>query len=79
MPRTRRTAVAIESTGADPELFERLRALRRSLADAEGRAVLARMAAARPASDAELLAISGVGPAKLARYGAAFLRAMREE
>jgi superfamily II DNA helicase RecQ len=27
----------------------------------------------RPASEAELLALSGVGPAKLRRYGAAFL------
>jgi ATP-dependent DNA helicase RecQ len=70
----------------DGELFERLRALRRSLADAEGvpayivfsDAVLARMAAARPTDEAGLLAISGVGPAKLVRYGAAFLRILRD-
>jgi ATP-dependent DNA helicase RecQ len=86
-PSARPSAVAATSAGADPELFERLRTLRRSLADAEGvpayivfsDAVLARMAAARPTSEGELLAISGVGPAKLARYGAAFLRALREE
>jgi superfamily II DNA helicase RecQ len=42
-------------------------------------AVLARMAALRPTDDAGLLAISGVGPAKLARYGTAFLRALRSE
>jgi ATP-dependent DNA helicase RecQ len=67
-------------------LFQRLRAVRRELADAEGvpayivfsDAVLARMAAARPTDEAALLAISGVGPAKLARYGDAFLRALRE-
>jgi ATP-dependent DNA helicase RecQ len=71
----------------DDGLFERLRALRRALADAEGvpayivfsDAVLARMAAARPTDDAGLLAISGVGPAKLVRYGAAFLRVLRDK
>ena len=70
----------------DVALFERLRALRRQLADAENvpayivfsDAVLARMAAARPTDDAGLLAIAGVGPAKLARYGAEFLRVLRE-
>src|SRR5262249_51651329 len=70
----------------DGELFERLRALRRALADGEGvpayivfsDAVLARMAATRPTDEAGLLAISGVGPAKLARYGAAFLRVLRD-
>ena len=67
-------------------LFQRLRAVRRALADAEhvpayivfSDAVLARMAAAHPTDEAGLLAISGVGPAKLARYGEAFLRALRE-
>ncbi len=70
----------------DTALFERLRVLRRSLADAEGvpayivfsDAVLARMAEARPNDDAGLLAIPGIGPAKLARYGEAFLRALAE-
>jgi ATP-dependent DNA helicase RecQ len=68
----------------DDELFQRLRALRRSLADAEGvpayivfsDAVLATMAATRPTDDAGLLAVPGVGPAKLARYGRAFLDAL---
>jgi len=72
---------------ADGDLFQRLRALRRSLADAEGvpayivfsDAVLARMAADRPTDEAGLLAVPGVGPAKLARYGQAFLRLLREE
>jgi ATP-dependent DNA helicase RecQ len=71
---------------ADPALFERLRAVRRTLADAEGvpayivfsDAVLARMAAARPTDETGLLAVSGVGPVKLQRYGEAFLRALRE-
>src|SRR5437899_1863395 len=71
---------------ADGALFQRLRALRRALADAEGvpayivfsDAVLARMAAERPTDEAGLLAVAGVGPAKLARYGHAFLRVLRE-
>jgi ATP-dependent DNA helicase RecQ len=78
-------ATAAVAAAPDDALFERLRALRRALADAEGvpayivfsDAVLARMAAARPTDDAGLLAISGVGPAKLVRYGAAFLRVLR--
>lgn len=41
-------------------------------------AVLARMAAVRPTDEAALLAVSGVGPAKLARYGDAFLRVLRD-
>jgi ATP-dependent DNA helicase RecQ len=71
---------------ADPALFQHLRALRRRLADAEGvpayvifsDAVLTRMAATRPTDEAGLLAIPGVGPVKLTRYGAAFLAALRE-
>jgi ATP-dependent DNA helicase RecQ len=71
---------------SDDALFQRLRALRRSLADAErvpayivfSDAVLVRMAAARPTDDAGLLAVPGVGPAKLARYGKAFLDVLRE-
>ncbi len=79
-------ASAAPLSGDDAALFDRLRALRRSLADAEGvpayivfsDAVLARMAATRPTDDAGLLAVPGVGPAKLARYGAVFLRALHE-
>jgi ATP-dependent DNA helicase RecQ len=71
----------------DPALFERLRALRKRLADAEGvpayivfsDVVLRQMAAQRPRSKADLLALSGVGPVKLERYGAAFLEALLEE
>ncbi|MDO8562978.1 MAG: ATP-dependent DNA helicase RecQ [Candidatus Limnocylindria bacterium] len=70
----------------DRDLFERLRALRRRLADGEGvpayivfsDAVLRQMAERRPRDPAGLLALSGVGPAKLARYGDAFLALLRE-
>jgi ATP-dependent DNA helicase RecQ len=68
------------------DLFQRLRALRRQLADARGLpaylvfsdAVLLQMSSLRPTSEAELLAISGVGPKKLALYGAEFLALLRE-
>jgi ATP-dependent DNA helicase RecQ len=79
-------AVPAQSGVADGDLFKRLRALRRALADEEGvpayivfsDAVLARMAADRPTDEAGLLAVPGIGPAKLARYGAAFLRVLRD-
>jgi ATP-dependent DNA helicase RecQ len=73
--------------GADPgadELFEKLRAVRKRLADAEGvpayivfsDAALRGMAGRRPRSEGELLEVPGVGPVKLQRYGAAFLEAI---
>jgi len=82
-----KAAAVAPLAGEDAALFERLRALRRSLADAEGvpayivfsDAVLKGMAAARPTDDAGLLAVPGIGPAKLARYGAAFLRELEKE
>ena len=40
---------------------------------------LAAMAALRPRDETELMAISGVGEAKLERWGAAFLAALAEE
>jgi ATP-dependent DNA helicase RecQ len=68
---------------ADP-VFERLRALRKRLADERGvpayiifnDRVLRTMADRRPASAGELLAISGVGPRKLEQYGDVFLEAI---
>jgi ATP-dependent DNA helicase RecQ len=70
---------------ADEALFERLRAVRKRLADAEGvpayivfsDAALRGMAARKPRSAGELLEVAGVGPVKLDRYGAAFLEALR--
>lgn len=68
----------------DPEedaLFQRLRVLRKELADRQGvpayivfsDQVLREMAARRPGTPEELLDVPGVGPAKLERYGRAFL------
>jgi superfamily II DNA helicase RecQ len=69
----------------NPELFEKLRALRKSIADADdvpayivfSDAVLRAMAASVPTTERDLLAISGVGPVKLERYGARFLDLLR--
>ncbi len=69
----------------NPELFARLRAVRKRIADAEGvpayivfsDAVLRGMAARVPRDARELLAVPGVGPVKLERYGEAFLAELR--
>ena len=65
----------------DPALFESLRALRNSLADAQGvppyvifhDKTLIEIANRCPQTETEFLDISGVGPAKLKSYGTAFL------
>jgi ATP-dependent DNA helicase RecQ len=75
------SAVLATPDGSAAQLFERLRALRKRLADAEkvpayivfNDAVLRQMAEHRPTTEQELLALSGIGPAKLRRYGRAFL------
>jgi ATP-dependent DNA helicase RecQ len=67
------------------ECFERLRAVRKRLADAEGvpayivfsDAALRGMAERVPKTASELLEVPGVGPVKLERYGEAFLDALR--
>ena len=74
-------------TAAAPEnsLYEALRSLRMELAKAEGvpayvvfsNATLADMAVKRPENIDEFLDVSGVGEYKAARYGKAFLEAIR--
>lgn len=79
------TAKRGHQPGDDP-LFLELKAVRRSLADARGipaylvfsDQVLSDMARERPLDETALLAISGVGPAKLARFGEAFLTVIRQ-
>ena len=83
----KRSAVAMVGTTAeyDEGLFDELRALRRRLADEQSvpafvvfsDATLKAMAAARPADRQAMLRVSGVGPAKLERYGEAFLAVVR--
>ena len=70
------------SPAADRDLFEKLRAQRLELARAQNvppyvifhDKTLAEMAARRPRSLTDLVAIPGIGETKLARYGDAFLK-----
>ena len=72
---------AVLSNGYDPALFARLKALRLEIAQAEGLSPLAvfpdqtlmEMAAFSPHTPDALAECHGVGPRKLARYGARFL------
>lgn len=83
--RSSRSSPAPEEGEFDAELFEKLRALRRRLAEAENvpayivfnDAVLRNLAARLPRDERELLEIPGIGPAKLQRYGAAFIEEIR--
>ncbi len=66
-------------------LFQELRALRKRLADEQGKppyvvfsdAALRDMCAKRPTTDERFLEVSGVGATKLARYGEDFMNAIR--
>jgi ATP-dependent DNA helicase RecQ len=74
-------AAALAGLDVDEELFERLRTLRKRLADAQrvpayvvfSDATLAEMAARKPRTLADLLEVGGVGQTKLERYGEAFI------
>jgi ATP-dependent DNA helicase RecQ len=78
---TRTARSASDVPEDDIDLFDRLRALRKQIADAQGvpayivfsDGTLAAMAAQRPRNQDEMLEVSGVGPAKLEKYGRAFL------
>ncbi len=75
-----------EGIAYDERLFQSLRVLRKRLADEQqvppfvvfGDATLQEMAAFRPTDPEGLARISGVGKHKLGRYGADFLRVIRE-
>ncbi len=70
--------------GAELAIFERLRTVRRELADAQGvppyvvchDRTLVEIARARPSSRIELGAVHGMGPARMSSYGDVFLRAV---
>ena len=85
-PSRRKAPRAAAATGRyDEALFDALRTLRKSLADAQGvppyiifgDATLVEMARELPTSPAALLEISGVGQKKLERYGEDFLDVIR--
>lgn len=77
----RGAAAVTETLPEDQTLFERLRALRKRIADEQGvppyvvfsDAVLRTFAAERPTTLVAFRAISGVGDTKLERYGAVFI------
>jgi ATP-dependent DNA helicase RecQ len=79
-----RSEAAGEPDAEEEARFQRLRVLRKELADRQGvpayvvfsDRVLREMAARRPGTADELLDVPGVGPAKLERYGRAFLDAL---
>jgi ATP-dependent DNA helicase RecQ len=66
-------------------LYRELKAVRKQLADARQvpayviftDATLQQMARFHPCTEAEFLALSGVGPRKLEQYGPVFLEAIR--
>jgi len=78
---TRAPGGSPEAGPVDEALFESLRALRKELADAQrvpayivfSDKVLIEMTVRRPTTRGEMLEVPGVGPAKLERYGQAFL------
>ena len=71
--------------GEDEALFMALKTLRKRIADQKGLpaylvfgdTALKQMTALKPISEAEFLAISGVGPKKLMQYGDEFLQLIR--
>ncbi|HJV64629.1 MAG TPA: DNA helicase RecQ [Geomonas sp.] len=88
-PRDARVAVgkkAGKKEALDDPLFQALRALRKQIADEQqvppyvvfSDVTLTGMASQKPKDKWELLRISGVGQQKLARYGDAFLRVIKE-
>jgi ATP-dependent DNA helicase RecQ len=83
--RPRPAAALPGDAGADPDLYERLRALRKSLADERkvpafvvfGDRTLIDMAARKPRTREQFLELFGVGQKKLEEYGDAFLAEIR--
>ena len=81
-----RVAEPAPLTDEGEALFQSLRELRKSIADQQGvpayivfsDKTLRTMAEERPSTPEEFLALSGVGPLKLERYGEAFLEAVGE-
>jgi ATP-dependent DNA helicase RecQ len=77
---------AAKKPSYDGGLFQELRALRKQIADEQqvppfvvfADATLAEMAAQMPQDKWEMLKVTGVGQHKLARYGDAFLRIIKE-
>jgi ATP-dependent DNA helicase RecQ len=82
----RRSASNVVDSSMDQELFERLRALRKRLADENGLppyvifhdSTLRKMAEQKPIDLEQFAVLPGVGRAKLERYGVHFIAALRD-
>ena len=80
-----KTTNSKELSDSSRELFEKLRVLRKTLADDQqvpafvvfSDAALYNMAENRPSSDADFLNVSGVGPQKLIKYGPKFINEIK--
>ncbi|WEK55250.1 MAG: DNA helicase RecQ [Candidatus Cohnella colombiensis] len=74
------------SSGDHSELFDALRQLRKQLADEERLppfvifhdSTLQEMCRLKPQTEADMRAVKGIGEAKLAKYGSAFLQVLRK-
>jgi ATP-dependent DNA helicase RecQ len=83
---SRSSETAASASDADRALFELLRTERRAIADAESvpayvvlpDRTLWELVTARPTTPDELLAVNGIGPVKVEKYGAAFLALLAE-
>lgn len=83
---TKPKAVEQDLGPIDSELFEKLRSLRKDLADEQqvppyvvfGDKALRQMCQSFPTDDQAFLAISGVGQKKLEQYGAVFMQVVRD-
>lgn len=86
-PKRKSASVATPLADIDQALWERLRTCRKRLADEDGvppyvifhDRTLHEMAIRRPATLSAMLNITGVGQAKLERYGAQFLAVLNED
>jgi ATP-dependent DNA helicase RecQ len=85
-PKRSRASQGSEPLDVDTSLFQRLRTLRRQIADEQqvppyvvfGDQTLQHMAARKPKSRQQMLAVPGVGERKLEQYGSRFLSAILE-
>ncbi len=86
-PRGSRPTLTETPVEGEEALYRELKALRKRLADAKGvpsyvifsDATLQQMARFQPATEAEFLALSGVGPKKLQQYGNSFLELLTRQ
>ena len=84
--RSRRGGAATPATAADADLYERLKAWRLGVAREEevpayvvfSNSTLALIAGAEPTTEEQLSGISGVGPAKLEKYGPGVLAVVEQ-